>query len=137
MDRTLAIVKPDAVESRKLGRILAHIEEQGFTVVALRMVRLTRRQAEAFYAIHRDRPFFNDLTTFMSSGPCVVMTLEAPQAVDRWRKLMGATDPAKADEQTLRRQFGTSIERNAVHGSDSFETAVVEIGYFFGGIELL
>jgi nucleoside-diphosphate kinase len=136
MDRTLAIVKPDGIEAGCLGRILARIEEQGFTIVALRMVRLTRREAEGFYAVHRERPFFNDLTAFMSSGPCAPLVLAAPQAVERWRKLMGATDPAKAEAGTLRKEFGTSIERNAVHGSDGAATAAAEIGYFFAGVEL-
>jgi nucleoside-diphosphate kinase len=137
VERTLAIIKPDAVENRCAGRILARIEEEGFRVVALRMVRLTRAEAEGFYTVHRERPFFADLTAFMSSGPCVVLVLEAEGAIARWRRVMGATDPTQADEGTLRKQFATSIERNACHGSDAPETAATEIAYFFGGVELL
>jgi len=136
MERTLAIIKPDAVEGGHVGHIVARIEEEGFRIVALRMVRLTRAEAEGFYAVHRERPFFNDLTAFMSSGPAVVMALESGDAIARWRTLMGATDPAKAAAGTLRKQFATNIERNAVHGSDAPETASVEIGYFFSGVEL-
>jgi nucleoside-diphosphate kinase len=134
--RTFAIIKPDAVRSRAAGRILARIEESGFTVRALRLTHLSKREAEGFYAVHRERPFFSSLTDFMSSGPCVVMALEGPDAIRRWRTLMGATDPAKADEGTLRREFGTSIEFNATHGSDAPETAAFELGYFFRGLEL-
>jgi nucleoside-diphosphate kinase len=137
MERTLAIVKPDAVERRVAGRILARIEEEGFRVVALRMRHLSRREAEGFYAVHRERPFFADLTAFMSSGPSIVMVLEAPDAIARWRGVMGATDPAKAAAGTLRREVGTNIERNACHGSDAPETAAAEIGFFFGGIDLV
>jgi nucleoside-diphosphate kinase len=135
-ERTLGIVKPDAVAKRVVGRILARIEEEGFRIVALRMRHLSRREAEGFYAVHRERPFFGDLTAFMSSGPCVAMVLEADDAIRRWRDTMGKTDPAQAAEGTLRRQFGTNIERNATHGSDASDTAAFEIGYFFGGIEL-
>jgi nucleoside-diphosphate kinase len=102
----------------------------------MRLVRLTRREAEGFYAVHRERPFFGSLTEFMSSGPCIVLALEAPEAIQKWRTLMGATDPAKADPGTLRREFGTSIEYNATHGSDAKETAAFELGYFFRGLEL-
>jgi len=137
MERTLAIIKPDAVERRFTGQILARIEEAGFDVAALRMVHLSRADAEGFYAVHRERPFFGDLTAFMSSGPAVVMVLEADGAIARWRELMGATDPAKADAGTLRKQFATNIERNAVHGSDAPETAAVEIAYFFRGVDLI
>ena len=137
MERTLAIVKPDAVEKGVAGKILSRIEEEGFRVVALRMVRLTRAEAEGFYAVHRDRPFFNDLIAFMSSGPAVVMALKAPDAIKRWRDVMGVTDPAKAPDGSLRKQFGTNIERNATHGSDAPETAAEEIAYFFGGIDLV
>lgn len=137
MQRTLAIVKPDAVENKAVGRILARIEEEGFRVVAMRLVRLTRREAEGFYAVHRERPFFGDLTKFMSSGPAVVMVLERDDAIRTWRDTMGATDPAKADKGTLRAQFATNIERNAVHGSDAPETAAFEIGYFFPGVSLI
>jgi len=136
MERTLAIIKPDAVANRAAGRILDRIEREGFRIVALRLARLTRAEAEGFYAVHRDRPFFRDLTGFMSSGPCLVLALEAEGAIARWRDVMGATDPAKAAAGTLRREFGTNIERNATHGSDATATAAAEIGYFFGGIEL-
>ena len=137
MERTLAIIKPDAVANKATGRILARIEEEGFRVVALRLERLTREKAEGFYAVHRERPFFNDLTAFMSSGPCVVMALEAEGAIGKWRDVMGATDPAKAADGTIRKQFATNIERNASHGSDAPETAATEIAYFFRGVDLL
>lgn len=135
MERTLAIIKPDAVERRLIGRILARIEESGFVVRALRLQHLTKAEAEGFYAVHRERPFFGALTDFMSSGPCVLIALEAPDAIRQWRALMGATDPAKADEGTLRKEFGSSIERNATHGSDAPDTAAFELGYFFRGME--
>ena len=137
MERTLAIIKPDAVERRHAGRILARIEEEGFHLVALRLAHLTRRDAEGFYAVNRERPFFSDLTAFMSSGPCIVLVLEADNAISRWREIMGATDPAQAGEGTLRKQFATNIERNACHGSDAPETAATEIAYFFPGIDLV
>jgi nucleoside-diphosphate kinase len=135
-ERTFAIIKPDAVRARVAGQILARIEAAGFTVRAMRLTHLTRAEAEGFYAVHRERPFFASLTAFMSSGPCVVMCLEAPDAIRKWRTLMGATDPAKADPGTLRKAFGASIEHNATHGSDAPETAAFELGYFFPGIEL-
>ena len=137
MERTFAIIKPDAVERRLAGKILARIEEAGFTVRAMRLHHLSRKEAEGFYAVHRERPFFGGLTDFMSSGPCVLLALEAPDAIRRWRALMGATDPGKADAGTLRKEFGSSIERNATHGSDAPETAAFELGYFFRGIEML
>ncbi len=136
MERTLAIIKPDAVERRLVGRILQRIEQQGFRILAMRMMELSRSEAEGFYHVHRERPFFSSLTDFMSSGPVVVLALEAPDAIARWRGLMGATDPAKADEGTLRREFGSSIERNATHGSDGPHTAVFELAYFFAGLDL-
>ena len=136
MERTLAIVKPDGVERKLVGAILQRIEEEGFRIVGLRLVRMGRREAEGFYAVHRERPFFEALTTFMSSGPAVVMALEAPGAIARWREVMGATDPRRAAEGTLRRQFASDIERNVVHGSDAPATAAVEIAYFFPQIEL-
>jgi nucleoside-diphosphate kinase len=135
-ERTFAIIKPDAVRARVAGRILARIEEAGFTVRAMRLTHLTRREAEGFYAVHRERPFFASLTDFMSSGPCIVMAIEAPDAIRKWRALMGATDPAKAEAGTLRKEFGASIENNATHGSDAPETAAFELGYFFRGMEL-
>ena len=137
MERTFAIIKPDAVERRLAGKILARIEEAGFTVRAMRLQHLTTQEAEGFYAVHRARPFFGELTTFMSSGPCIVMALEAPNAIVKWRDTMGATDPAKAAPGTLRRDFGESIGRNATHGSDAPETAAFELGYFFRGMELI
>jgi nucleoside-diphosphate kinase len=136
MERTFAIIKPDAVRARKAGRILARVEDAGFTIRAMRMQHLTRQDAEGFYAVHRERPFFASLTEFMSSGPCIVMALEAPDAIKRWRTLMGATDPARAEDGTLRKEFGASIENNATHGSDAPETAAFELGYFFRGLEL-
>jgi nucleoside-diphosphate kinase len=135
MERTLAIIKPDAVAAGKAGRILQRIEDAGFTVRALRLVRLSRADAEGFYAVHRERPFFASLTAFMSSGPAIVMTLEAPDAIRKWRDLMGATDPGKAATGTIRKEFGSSIEHNATHGSDAPETAAFEIAYFFAGVE--
>ena len=137
MERTFAIIKPDAVASRKAGQILARIEAAGFIVRAMRLQHLTKKEAEGFYAVHRERPFFGGLTDFMSSGPCVLLALEAPDAIKTWRSTMGATDPAKADAGTLRKDFGTSIERNATHGSDAPETAAFELGYFFRGLELI
>ncbi len=136
MERTLAIIKPDAVAARNTGRIVQRIEEAGFQIRAMRMLHLTKAEAEGFYAVHRERPFFPSLTTFMSSGPAVVLALEAEDAIRRWRTLMGATDPSKADAGTLRKEFGRSIENNATHGSDAPETAAFELGYFFPGIEL-
>jgi len=136
-ERTLAIIKPDAVERHLAGKITQRIEDSGFQIRAMRLVRMSRRDAEGFYAVHRERPFFKSLTEFMSSGPAIVMVLEAPDAIGKWRTLMGATDPAKADPGTLRKDFGQSIERNATHGSDAPDTAAYEIGYFFAGIELV
>jgi nucleoside-diphosphate kinase len=136
MERTFAIIKPDAVKARHAGQILQRIEEAGFRILALRLQHLTKAEAEGFYAVHRARPFFGSLTDFMSSGPCIVMCLESEDAIRKWRSLMGATDPAKADAGTLRKQFGSSIEFNATHGSDAPETAAFELGYFFRGLEL-
>ena len=137
MDTTFAIIKPDAVERRLAGQILARIEAAGFTVRAMRLAHLSKKDAEGFYAVHRERPFFGELTTFMSSGPCVLLALSAPDAIKKWRDTMGATDPAKADAGTLRRDFGENIGRNATHGSDAPETAAFELGYFFRGMELV
>jgi nucleoside-diphosphate kinase len=136
-ERTLAIIKPDAVERRVAGKIVERIEAEGFQIRAIKRVHLSQAQAEGFYAVHRQRPFFASLTSFMSSGAAIVMVLEAPDAIRKWRTLMGATDPAKADAGTLRKQFAESIERNATHGSDAPETAAYEIGYFFAGVELI
>jgi nucleoside-diphosphate kinase len=135
-ERTFAIVKPDAVKKGYTGRILARIEQEGFTIRAMRLTQLSKTEAEGFYAVHRERPFFGALTDFMSSGPCVVLALEAPDAIKKWRALMGATDPAKAEAGTLRKEFGASIDNNATHGSDAPETAAFELGYFFRGMEL-
>ena len=137
IQRTLAIIKPDAVERRLTGAIIQRIEAAGFRIRAMRRVQLTRLEAEGFYAVHRERPFFDSLTTFMSSGPAVVMVLESMDAIRKWRALMGATDPAKADAGTLRKEFAESIERNATHGSDAPDTAAYEIGYFFAGVDLV
>lgn len=136
-ERTLAIIKPDAVAGRKAGKIIQRIEEAGFQIRAMKRVHLSKKDAEGFYAVHRERPFFGSLTAFMSSGPAIVMVLEAPDAIKKWRTLMGATDPAKADAGTLRKDFAESIERNATHGSDAPDTAAYEIGYFFPGVELV
>jgi nucleoside-diphosphate kinase len=136
MQTTFAIIKPDAVRAGHIGKIIQRIEEAGFTIRAMRLRQLSQQDAEGFYAVHRERPFFASLTKFMSSGPVVVLALEAPDAIKKWRTLMGATDPAKADPGTLRKEFGASIENNATHGSDAPETAAFELGYFFPGIEL-
>jgi nucleoside-diphosphate kinase len=137
MERTFAIIKPDAVERRLVGKILSRIEDADFTIRGMRMQHLTKKDAEGFYAVHRERPFFGGLTDFMSSGPLVVLALEATDAIRKWRSLMGATDPAKAEGGTLRKEFGSSIERNATHGSDAPETAAFELGYFFRSMEVL
>jgi nucleoside-diphosphate kinase len=136
MERTFAIIKPDAVKRRLAGRILQRIEDEGFAIRAMRLMHLTKAEAEGFYDVHRARPFFGALTDFMSSGPAIVMALDAPDAIRKWRDLMGATDPAKAEPGTLRKEFGESIERNATHGSDAAETAAFELGYFFSGLDL-
>jgi nucleoside-diphosphate kinase len=137
MERTFAIIKPDAVARRHAGRILQRIEDAGFQIRAMRLMRLTQAEAAGFYAVHRERPFFSGLVEFMSSGPLVALVLEAPDAIKKWRTLMGATDPAKADPGTLRKEFASSIGENATHGSDAPETAAFEIGYFFAGMELV
>jgi nucleoside-diphosphate kinase len=136
-ERTFAIIKPDAVERRVAGKIIQRIEDEGFQIRAMKRVHLSKAQAEGFYAVHRERPFFGSLTTFMASGPAILLVLEASDAIKKWRTLMGATDPAKADPGTLRKEFAQSIERNATHGSDAPETAAYEIGYFFSGVELI
>jgi nucleoside-diphosphate kinase len=136
MQRTFAIIKPDAVRKQFAGQILSRIEAAGFTVRAMRMIHMSKAEAEGFYHVHRERPFFGGLTDFMSSGPCVVLCLESPDAIKKWRDLMGATDPAKAAEGTMRKEFGASIDNNATHGSDAPETAAFELGYFFRGMEL-
>lgn len=136
VERTLSIIKPDAVEAQKAGAITSRLEEEGFKVVAMKRIHLTRAQAEGFYAEHRGRGFFDELTTFMSRGPIVVMALERENAVAKYREVIGATDPAKAAEGTIRKRFGANVGENAVHGSDKPETAIREIGYFFAGYEV-
>jgi nucleoside-diphosphate kinase len=134
---TFGIIKPDAVRSGKTGAILQRVLDSGFRLRAMKLIHLTRPEAEGFYAVHRERPFFGELTQFMSSGPCVVLALEKDGAVKAWRDLMGATDPAKADEGTLRKEFANSIGENAVHGSDSEENAAAELAYFFSRLEFV
>ena len=136
METTFAIIKPDAVRARQAGKILQRIEDAGFQIRAMRLRELTQKEAEGFYAVHKERPFFASLTKFMSSGPVIVLALAAPDAIRKWRTLMGATDPAKAEPGTLRKEFGSSIENNATHGSDAPDTAAFELGYFFSGLEL-
>ena len=135
-ERTLAIIKPDAVAKGAAGQIFARIEKAGFTVIAARMIRMSEEDAAGFYAVHRARPFFKSLCTFMTQGPCIPMVLEADNAIQRWRDLMGATDPAKAAAGTIRKDFAASIEANAVHGSDATQTAAFEIPYFFSSLDL-
>lgn len=137
MQMTLAILKPDTVAAGNAGKVLAHLEQQGFTIRGLRVVHLTTAQAEAFYAVHRERPFFRSLVTFMTEGPVVPVALERADAVPHLREVMGATDVAKAAEGTVRKLFGTSIERNAIHGSDSAENAQIELGFFFAHADLV
>ena len=134
---TFGIVKPDAVGTGHTGAIIDRILKAGFKVRGLKLIHMSRKEAEGFYAVHRERPFFAGLTEFMSSAPCVVMALEKEGAVKAWRDLMGATDPAKADDGTLRKEFGGSVGENAVHGSDSDENAAIEIAYFFSKLELV
>lgn len=135
-ERTLAIIKPDAVARGVAGQILSRIEQSGFKVLALKMLRMSLDDAAGFYAVHRERPFFSSLCSFMTQGPCILMVLERDTAIQRWRDLMGATDPAKAAPGTIRKDFATSIEANAVHGSDAAETASTEIAYFFSVLEI-
>jgi len=137
MNLTFGIIKPDAVRAGHSGSIIQKILDSGFKIRGLKLIHMTQGEAEGFYAVHRERPFFAGLTEFMSSAPCVVMALEKEGAVKAWRDLMGATDPAKADEGSLRKQFGGSVGENAVHGSDSDENAAIEIAYFFSKLELV
>jgi nucleoside-diphosphate kinase len=134
--RTLAIIKPDAVAKGAAGRIITKIEEAGFRILAAKLVHMSEDDAAGFYAVHRARPFFKSLCTFMTQGPCIPMVLEADSAIPKWRDLMGATDPAKAAAGTIRKEFAASIEANAVHGSDAPETAAFEIAYFFSALEI-
>jgi nucleoside-diphosphate kinase len=136
LERTLALVKPDALKSGYAGEIIKEIESGGFRVIAMKLIHLSKRQAEGFYAVHRERPFFGPLTEFMQSGPIVAMILEREDAIRKWREVMGATDPSKAAEGTLRKRFGTSIQNNATHGSDAPETAAFETRYFFNELEI-
>lgn len=137
MERTFAIIKPDAFGAGNAGKIMARIYSEGFHVVGLKKLYLSKAEAEGFYYVHRQRPFFGELTDFMSSGPCLVMALEAEGAIKKWRELMGATNPAEAAPGTMRKEFGSSVGENATHGSDAPETAAFELGYFFSGLELL
>jgi nucleoside-diphosphate kinase len=133
VERTLSIIKPDSMEANKAGAIIARLQDEGFAIKGMRMLHLTRAQAEGFYEIHRGKPFFEELVVFMSRGPIVVMALEAEDAIAKYREVIGATDPAKAADGTIRKLYGTHVGENAVHGSDAPETAAVEIGYFFPG----
>ncbi|GIS86464.1 MAG: nucleoside-diphosphate kinase [Gammaproteobacteria bacterium] len=132
MERTLSIIKPDGVEKNVIGEIYKRFEDSGLTIIEAKMLHLTREQAEGFYAVHKERPFFNDLVDYMISGPVMVQVLEGENAIERNRELMGATNPAEADEGTIRKDFATSIEKNTVHGSDGPDTAKEEISFFFG-----
>ena len=136
MERTLSIVKPDGVGGNLVGEVLRRFEEKGVSIVALKMIHLSKKQAEGFYHVHRERPFFSSLTDFMSSGPCVVMVLEGDEAISRVRATMGATNPEEAEPGTIRKDFASGIEKNIVHGSDSPESAAYETGYFFSELEI-
>jgi nucleoside-diphosphate kinase len=137
MQKTFTILKPDTVSSGKAGLIINEIEKAGFKIRAMKMLHLSEAQAQGFYYVHKERPFFGSLVKFMTEGPIVAMVLEADNAIEKLRKVMGATDPLKADAGTIRKQFGTNIERNAIHGSDGPETAAFEIGYFFNQLEVV
>ena len=137
LERTYAMIKPDAVAAGQTGQILALIEQNGFRIVAMRKLQMTKAQAEAFYGVHKERPFFGSLVAFMTEGPFVALVLEREDAVAKWREVMGATNPANAAEGTVRKMFAASIERNCAHGSDAPETAAVEVGFFFSASELL
>lgn len=137
MERTFAIIKPDAVERNIIGKVLEKIEGAGFRIVGMKKILLSKKEAEGFYYVHKERPFFNDLCSFMSRSPVVVMVLEREDAIAKWREVMGATNPANAEDGTIRKEFGLSIEENTVHGSDAPESAAFEIPYFFSQLELL
>ncbi|MEE4166717.1 MAG: nucleoside-diphosphate kinase [Desulfocapsaceae bacterium] len=137
MERTFAIIKPDAFSAGNAGKIIGRIYQENFKIVGLKKLFLSKKEAEGFYYVHKERPFFDELTDFMSSGPCIVMVLEAEGAIKKWRELMGATNPAEAEQGSLRKEFGSSVGENATHGSDAAETASFEISYFFSGLELL
>jgi nucleoside-diphosphate kinase len=135
--QTLAIIKPDAVSKNLVGKIIERIEAEGIKIVAMKMIKMSKEQAKGFYHVHKGKPFYESLTDFMSSGPCVVMVLEGDDVINRYRRLMGTTDPAKAEPNTIRKEFGTDIEKNAVHGSDSPESAEFELRYFFSQLEIV
>lgn len=137
LERTLAIIKPDGVMRKISGAVMGRLEKEGFHILAMKLIRMTKAQAKGFYKVHEARPFYESVTDFMSSGPCVVMVLEGEEVIKRYRKVMGATNYKDAEEGTIRREFATDIERNVVHGSDSQDTARFEIGYFFSGLELV
>jgi len=137
MQRTFTILKPDTVASGNAGAIISRLEKEGFRIVAMKRVHLTEKQAQGFYYVHKDRPFFGSLVKFMSEGPIIPMVLEADNAIEKLRRVMGATDPAKADPGTIRKEFATNIERNAIHGSDGPDTAAFEISYFFSQLEMV
>lgn len=136
LEQTLSIIKPDAVGQNQIGNIIEYFEREGLSIVAAKMMHLTKKQAEDFYAVHKERPFYQELVDFMTSGPVLIMVLEGDNAIAKNRKIMGATDPSKAEEGTIRADFATSIERNAIHGSDSATTAKTEIGFFFKPAEI-
>jgi nucleoside-diphosphate kinase len=135
MEQTLTIIKPDAVERHLAGKIIARLEAEGFELLGMKMVYMSKQDAERFYAVHRERPFFNDLTTFMSSGPSIPIVMQRVNAIDKLREVMGATNPANAAEGTIRKEFALDIEKNSIHGSDSPESAAIEIPFFFNGFE--
>lgn len=137
MHNTLAIIKPDGVRSGYIGEVISRIENEGIRIIGMRMERLDRRRAEGFYYVHRGKPFFNSLIDYMTSGPCVLMVLKGNGVIENWRRLMGATDPQKAERGTIRRDMGSNIEQNVVHGSDSPDSALFEVNYFFKGTELV
>lgn len=137
IERTLAIIKPDVVKLKKQGAVLQQILDEDFTILAMQQIRMSRREAEGFYSVHRDKPFFDELCAFMSSGPAVVLALQRENAVAHWRNVLGATNPEKAEAGTIRKRFGASVGENAAHGSDSVENGVLECDYFFAGTELL
>lgn len=136
MEKTLAIIKPDGVERNLIGKITQRIEAEGFKIIAMKMVHLRKQEAQGFYYVHKTRSFFDELTTYMSSGPVVIMALQHPKAISRWREIMGATNPAEAKSGTIRKEFGLNLEKNTTHGSDGVDTAAFEVSYFFSQIEL-
>jgi len=137
MQKTFTILKPDTVRAGRAGAVITEIEKAGFRIRAMKMLHLTEPQAQGFYYVHKERPFFGSLVKFMTEGPIIAMVLEADNAIEKLRKVMGATDPAKAEAGTIRKHFGTNIERNAIHGSDGPETAAFEVGYFFNQLEIV